>query len=304
MKEVEKIWMDGELVPWEEAKVHILTHSLHYGLAVFEGIRCYKTRLGSAIFRLEEHMRRLYGSAHIVGLKPPFSQERMTQAIFDTIKANRMEECYIRPLIYIGYGEMGVNHRGIPIRCAVAVWPWGAYLGEEGINSGIRVKVSSYTSHHLNTNMTKAKVTGNYAVSQLAKLEAINQGYDEALMLDPNGMVAQGSGENIFIVRDGYLKTSLLHSVLEGITRGSVIELAREQGLEVKEQDFGRDELYIADEAFFTGTAAEVTPIREVDGRGIGEEAPGPITKRLQEAFFQVVQGEDEAYLKWLTFVR
>lgn len=303
MKEVEKIWMDGELVPWAEARVHILTHSLHYGLAVFEGIRCYKTKLGSAIFRLEEHMKRLYGSAHIVGLKPPFTKEQMTQAIFDTIKANRMEECYIRPLIYIGYGEMGVNHRGIPVRAAVAVWPWGAYLGEEGINRGIRVKISSYTSHHLNTNMTKAKVTGNYAVSQLAKLEAVNQGYDEALMLDPNGMVAQGSGENIFIVKDGYLKTPLLHSILEGVTRDSVIELAREQGIAVRERDFGRDELYIADEAFFTGTAAEVTPIREVDGRSIGEKAPGPITKRLQEAFFQVVQGEDEAYLKWLTFV-
>ncbi len=299
----EHIWMDGKFLPWDEAKIHVLTHSLHYGMGVFEGIRCYKTKRGPAVFRLEEHMKRLYDSAKIVGIRIPFEIAEYTQAVLDTIRRNKMEACYIRPLVWLGYGSMGVNPSGAPVHAIVAVWSWGAYLGEEGLKKGIRVKVSSYTSHHPNSYMTKAKTTGNYAVSQLAKLEAVNAGYDEALMLDPAGLVAQGSGENVFLVRNGALRTPPLHTVLRGITRDSVIRLAERQGLEVEEALFGRDEVYTADEAFFSGTAAEVTPIREVDGRAVGKGEPGPITKRLQSAYFEVVNGEDESTLRWLTEV-
>ncbi|MEE9275821.1 MAG: branched-chain amino acid transaminase [bacterium] len=297
----EKIWMDGEFVAWDEAKIHILTHSLHYGLGVFEGIRCYKTRNGPAVFRLEEHMRRLYDSARIVGLEIGPDREAFTETVLETIRVNRVEECYIRPLVWLGYGSMGVNPKGADVHAMVAVWKWGAYLGEEGLKKGIRVKVSSYTSHHPNSYMTKAKTTGNYAVSQLAKLEAVNVGYDEALMLDPEGFVTQGSGENIFLVRDGVLTTPPLKGILRGITRETVIALAKEQGIPVQEGAFARDEIYVADEAFFTGTAAEVTPIREVDGRPIGKGEPGDITLRLQSAFFAVVNGEDESRQSWLT---
>ncbi|MFQ5895400.1 MAG: branched-chain amino acid transaminase [Nitrospinota bacterium] len=303
MEAASLIWMDGKLLPWEEARVHVLTHTLHYGLGVFEGIRCYSTSRGRAIFRFGDHMRRLCNSARVVGIIPPYGEEELKRAVVETVRANGLPACYIRPLIYIGDGGMGINSRGIPVRCAVAVWGWGAYLGEEGIRRGIRVKISSYTSHHVNSNMTKAKVTGNYAVCQLAKQEAISFGYDEALLLDPQGAVAQGSGENIFIARRGELKTPPVHGVLEGITRATVMELAAERDLWVREEPFARDELYIADEAFFTGTAAEITPIREVDGRSIGYGEPGPITRALQEAFFQVVRGEDEAHLGWLHFV-
>ncbi len=299
----EKIWMDGEFVPWDEAKIHVLTHSLHYGLGVFEGIRCYNTERGSAVFRLEEHMRRLYDSARIVGLEVPVAREEFTEAVLETIRVNDVEACYVRPLVWLGYGSMGVNPKGAPTHTMVAVWSWGAYLGEEGLAKGIRVKVSSYTSHHPNSYMTKAKTTGNYAVSQLAKLEAVGAGYDEALMLDPEGLVTQGSGENLFIVRDGVLKTPPLHGVLAGITRDVVLELAEEQGVRVEVAPFARDEVYVADEAFFTGTAAEVTPIREVDARVIGAGEPGPLTKRIQSAFFEIVNGRDESKLGWLTLV-
>jgi len=299
----EQIWIDGKFVPWDEAKIHVLTHSLHYGLGVFEGIRCYKTRRGPAVFRLHEHMRRLYDSARITGLDIPFERKAYTEAVLETIRRNKVESCYIRPLVWLGYGSMGVNPMGAPVNCLVAVWHWGAYLGEEGLKKGIRCKISSFTSHHPNSYMTKAKTTGNYAVSQMAKVEAIKAGFDEAIMLDPEGLVAQGSGENIFIVRDGVLKTPPLHGVLRGVTRDTVIDLAREQGVPFEVGSITRDEVYTADEAFFTGTAAEVTPIREVDGRQVGEGRPGPVTQRLQTAFFAVVNGEDEGRLKWLTSV-
>lgn len=290
-------------MPWDEAKIHVLTHSLHYGLGVFEGIRCYKTNRGPAVFRLDEHMKRLCDSAHIVGLDIPFDQKVLTKAVLETIRANKVDACYIRPLVWLGYGSMGVNPAGAPVRTMIAVWKWGAYLGEEGLSKGIRVKVSSFTSHHPNSYMTGAKTTGNYAVSQLAKMEAVQSGFDEALMLDPEGFVTQGSGENIFLVRDGVLKTPPLQGILRGITRETVIYLAREQGLEIEMEAFARDEVYVADEAFFTGTAAELTPIREVDNRMIGDGKPGPITKRLQDAFFAVVNGRDEGHLGWLTTV-
>jgi branched-chain amino acid aminotransferase len=295
--------MDGEFLPWDEAKIHVLTHSLHYGLGVFEGIRCYKTNRGPAVFRLDEHMKRLCDSAHIVGLNIPFDQKVLTKAVLATIRANKVDACYIRPLVWLGYGSMGVNPAGAPVRTMIAVWKWGAYLGEEGLSKGIRVKVSSFTSHHPNSYMTGAKTTGNYAVSQLAKMEAVQSGFDEALMLDPEGFVTQGSGENIFLVRDGVLKTPPLQGILRGITRETVMYLAREQGLEIEVEAFARDEVYVADEAFFTGTAAELTPIREVDNRMIGDGKPGPITKRLQDAFFAVVNGRDEGHLGWLTTV-
>lgn len=299
----EKIWMDGKFVSWEDAKIHILTHTLHYGNGVFEGIRCYKTRIGPAVFRLHEHMRRLYDSALIMGLAIPYPRETLTEAVLETVRTNRMEACYIRPLVWLGYGSMGINPKGAPVQCMIAAWSWGAYLGEEGLKKGIRVKVSSFTSHHPNSYMTKSKTTGNYAVSQLAKMEAVGAGYDEALMLDPEGFVTQGSGENIFLVRDGVLKTPSLEGVLRGITRETVITLAREQGIEVEVAPFARDEVYTADEAFFTGTAAEVTPIREVDGRPVGKGEAGPITRRIQDAFFAVVNGEDESHQDWLLAV-
>jgi branched-chain amino acid aminotransferase len=298
-----KIWMDGTFVDWDNAQVHVLTHTLHYGMGVFEGIRCYETAHGSAIFRLQEHLDRLYGSAHIAGMKLPFAKEELAQAIIDTVKINEVRACYIRPLAYLGYGEMGINNRHNPVRVAIAVWPWGAYLGEGALAEGIRVCVSSYTRHHVNVMMTKAKVVGNYANSQLAKMEAIHAGYDEAIMLDVQGNVAEGSGENIFIVRRGELKTPPLTSILEGITRNSIIDLARHLGLQVHEAIFSRDELYIADEAFFTGTAAELTPIREVDNRTIGSGRPGPVTHKLQQAFFRVVQGKDDTFKEWLTYI-
>ena len=303
MEPTKKIWMEGKLVDWNEAKIHILTHTLHYGLGAFEGIRCYKTSRGSAIFRLKEHIDRFFNSIKIIHLKIDYSPEEIIQAITRTIKANELEECYIRPITYIGYGGMGINHRGIPICTAIAVWPWGVYLGDGALTNGIRVKISSYTGHHTNVNMTKAKVCGNYANSQLAKIEAIEHGYDEAVMLDPDGYVAQGSGENIFILRKGVIKTPPLTSILEGITRDSVITLAHDLGIPLKEELFPRDELYIADEAFFCGTAVEVTPIKEVDNRVLGNGKPGEVTRRLQQAFFNVVQGKDEKYLDWLYFI-
>jgi branched-chain amino acid aminotransferase len=302
LKETEKIWMDGKLVPWAEAKVHVMVHSLHYGLAVFEGIRCYKGKGGSYVFRLDEHIDRLFDSAHIFQLEVPYSRADIKKAVLQTIKANKLDECYVRPLIYIGYGAMGLSVSG-PVNIAISCWPWGAYLGDEALKEGIKVKTSSFTRHHVNITMTRAKATGSYINSQLAKHEARAAGCDEAMLLDPEGYVAEGSGENIFIVRKGVIKTTPLTSILEGITRDSIMELAAELGYEVREERFTRDEVYISDEAFFTGTAAEVTPIREVDGRSIADGKPGPVTQALQKAFFEIVKGKSKKHRDWLTKV-
>lgn len=304
IKKTEKIWMDGRFVDWDNANVHVMTHTLHYGLGVFEGIRCYETKGGPAIFRLKEHVQRLFKSAHIFLLAIPYSEEEIEDAIKKTVKINKVKECYIRPLVYIGYGAMGLYPKDNPVKVAISVWPWGAYLGDDGLKNGIRVKVSSFIRNHVNSQMSRAKACGYYINSQLAKKEAISLGYDEALLLDTDGYVAEGSGENIFIVRNGRLKTTPLTSVLEGITRDSIMKIARDLKIEVTEERFTRDELYIADEAFFTGTAAEVTPIREVDGRVIGEGRAGRITKKLQSVFFDSVKGKNKKYASWLTYVK
>ena len=304
MEKVEKIWMDGELVNWDDAKVHILTHTLHYGLGVFEGIRCYACENGkSSVFRLEDHTDRLFESAHIVQMEIPFTKEAINEAILNTLKVNKLKEGYIRPLAYLGDGSMGLFPQGNPVRVSIAVWPWGAYLGEEGLEKGIRAKISSFTRQHVNINMTKSKVCGNYVNSILAKREAVATGYDEAILLDAAGYVSEASGENIFIIKDGLLRTTSLTSILKGITRGSVITIAKDKGIEVREEAFTRDEVYTADEAFFTGTAAEITPIREVDGRRIGEGIRGPVTAELQTAYFDAVKGKTERYSDWLTYL-
>jgi len=301
LKASEKIWMDGRLVNWGDANVHVLTHTLHYGVGAFEGIRCYKTAAGPAIFRLDEHVDRLFASAHILQIVIPYTREQIVEAIKDTVRINRLESCYIRPIVFIGYGSMGLYVEDNPISVAVAVWDWGAYLGDEGLEKGIRAKISSFTRHHVNISMTRAKVPGYYVNSILAKKEVKAAGYDEAILLDPDGYVAEGSGENIFIARKGVLKTTPLTSILAGITRESIIKIARDMGITVVEERFSRDDLYIADEAFLTGTAAELTPLREVDNRVIGSGRPGPITKRLQDAFFAIVHGRDSRYKEWLT---
>jgi len=297
----DQIWMDGKLVPWDQAQVHVLTHSLHYGLGIFEGIRCYKGEKGSAIFRLKEHIARLFASAHIMKMKLPYAPEQLEAAVVETVRANRLEACYIRPIAFIGAGEMGLYVKENPIHVAIAAWSWGTYLGDEGLRNGIRVKISSYARHHVNISLTRAKVTGYYVNSQLAKYEAKEAGCDEALLLDTEGYIAEGPGENVFLVRKGVLKTTPLTSILDGITRDSVLQLAREAKIPVDEARFTRDDLYLADEAFFTGTAAELTPIREVDGRTIGGGKPGPITRQLQERFFSIVRGADPAHRAWLT---
>ncbi|MBA3070766.1 MAG: branched-chain amino acid transaminase [Nitrospirae bacterium] len=301
IKTTEKIWMDGRFVDWDNANVHVMTHTLHYGLGVFEGIRCYETKGGPAIFRLKEHVQRLFKSAHIFLLAIPYSEKEIEDAIIKTVKINKVKECYIRPIVYIGYGSMGLYPKDNPVRVAISVWPWGAYLGDDGLKNGIKVKVSSFIKNHVNSQMSRAKVCGYYINSQLAKKEAISLGYDEALLLDTDGYVAEGSGENIFIVRNSRLKTTPLTSALEGITRDGIMKIARDLKIEVIEERFTRDELYIADEAFFTGTAAEVTPIREVDGRVIGEGRAGRITKKLQSVFFDSVKGKNKKYESWLT---
>jgi branched-chain amino acid aminotransferase len=303
LEKTDKIWMDGKLVDWDKATVHVLTHTLHYGLGVFEGIRCYETKKGPAIFRLDEHVERLFDSAHIFLMEIPYSREEISKAIIETVKANKVKECYIRPLVYIGYGAMGLYPMENPVRVSIAVWPWGAYLGEKGLEDGIKVKTSSFIRNHVNSNMSRAKVCGYYVNSQLAKKEAISCGYDEAMLLDTEGYVSEGSGENIFIVRNGTLKTTPLTSILEGITRNSIIRIANDHKIGVVEERFSRDELYISDEAFFTGTAAEVTPIREADGRAIGTGGRGEITKKLQSIFFDVVKGRNKKYEAWLTKV-
>jgi len=301
LKASEKIWMDGRLVNWGDANVHVLTHTLHYGVGAFEGIRCYKTAAGPAIFRLDEHVDRLFASAHILQIAIPYTREQIVDAIKETVRINRLESCYIRPIVFIGYGSMGLYVEDNPISVAVAVWDWGAYLGDEGLEKGIRAKISSFTRHHVNISMTRAKVPGYYVNSILAKKEVKAAGYDEAILLDPDGYVAEGSGENIFITRKGVLKTTPLTSILAGITRESIIKIARDMGITVVEERFSRDDLYIADEAFLTGTAAELTPLREVDNRVIGSGRPGPVTKKLQDAFFAIVHGKDSRYKEWLT---
>jgi len=293
--------MDGKLVNWDEAKIHVLTHTLHYGLGAFEGIRCYKTDKGSAIFRLDEHVDRLFASAGIYMLDIPFSKAEIKSAIIKTVTANRLKECYIRPLVYIGYGAMGLYPKDNPIKVSIAAWPWGAYLGDEGLEKGIRIKVSSFTKNQVNSTMARAKISGAYVNSQIAKKEAIACGYDEALLLDTEGYVSEGSGENIFIVRNKEIKTTPLTSILEGITRDSIMQIAKEAKIPLKEERFTRDEVYIADEAFFTGTAAEITPIREVDGRKIGLGKRGKITEKLQRIFFDIVKGKNKKYESWLT---
>ncbi len=297
----EKIWVDGALVNWADASVHVLTHSLHYGLSAFEGIRCYQGRKGSAIFRLQEHVDRLFESAHIAMMEIPYDKKQVADAVIETVRVNKLEACYIRPLAYIGYGAMGLYPGDNPIHLAIAAWRWGTYLGEEGLTKGIRVKVSSFTRHHVNVSMTRAKISGNYVNSILAKREVKLDGYDEAIMLDPDGLVAEGTGENVFIVRKGQIKTPPLTSILEGITRHSVMQLACERNMPVIEERFTRDALYVADEVFLTGTAAELTPVREIDGRRVGRGTPGPVTTDLQDAFFKVVRGEDPAHEAWLT---
>lgn len=299
----EKIWMDGKFVNWADASVHVLTHSLHYGLAAFEGIRCYQGKGGSAIFRLPEHVDRLFESAHISMMTMPYDKKQISDAIVETVRVNKLAACYIRPLVYVGYGAMGLYPGENPIRVSVAAWKWGTYLGQDGLEKGIRAKISTFTRHHVNAAMARAKISGHYVNSILAKREVKADGYDEAILLDSDGYVAEGTGENVFIVRRGRLITTPLTSILEGITRDAVMQLARERNIPVAEERFTRDAMYVADEVFVTGTAAELTPVRELDGRKIGDGKPGPITKTLQKSFFEVVRGEDKAHASWLTRV-
>ena len=295
------IWFDGRLVDWRDAKLHVLTHSLHYGMGVFEGVRAYKTGSGTAVFRLVEHTRRLFNSAKIFQMKIPYAFEQVVAAQKEVVRANALESCYLRPIAWIGSEKLGVSPRGNTIHLAIAAWPWGAYLGEEGLTKGIRVKTSSYSRHHVNVSLVRAKASGYYINSILANQEVTAHGYDEALLLDTEGYVSEGAGENVFIVRNGTLYTPDLASCLDGITRDSVITMARDLGIPVVEKRITRDEMYCADEAFFTGTAAEITPIRELDDRTIGEGVRGPVTGRLQSLFFDVVAGRADRYSHWLS---
>ena len=298
------IWLDGRFVDWADARVHILTHTLHYGLGIFEGIRCYRTTDGrSAVFRLTDHLRRLYDSAHINLMEIPFPRETLEETCLETLRRNDLAEGYLRPLVFVGDGAMGLDPADNAIRVAVIAWAWGKYLGEEGLRRGIRAKVSTFCRHHVNAKMTKGKTCGDYVNSILAKREALLDGYDEAIMLDTQGLLSEASGENIFVVRDGVLCTPALHTVLQGVTRSTVIELARDKGIRVEERILTRDDLYVADEIFLTGTAAEVTPIREVDRRTIGNGERGPLTAALQSAFFDVVTGRERKYERWLAYL-
>jgi branched-chain amino acid aminotransferase len=298
------IWYDGKMVNWRDATTHVLTHTLHYGMGVFEGVRAYKTDKGTAIFRLKEHTDRLFRSAHILGMKMPFDKETISEAQKAAVRENNLESAYLRPMAFYGAEAMGISAKTLSTHVIVGAWSWGAYMGEEAITKGIRVKISSFARHHVNITMCKAKANGNYMNSILAHQEAAQDGYQEALLLDVDGFVAEGSGENIFIIRNGKLYTPDLTSALEGITRDTIIHLAKvELGLEVIEKRITRDEVYSADEAFFTGTAAEVTPIRELDNRAIGEGSRGPITEKLQSMYFDVVKGKNAKYAHWLTLV-
>ena len=299
-----KIWFNGQLIEWRDAKTHVLTHTLHYGMGVFEGVRAYETAEGPAIFRLQEHTKRLFNSAKILGMKLPYTQDEINQAHIDVVKANNLHSCYFRPMAYYGAAKLGVAPQADDVQVILAAWPWGAYLGEEGMKRGIRVRVSSFTRHHPNIHMIKAKANGNYLNSILANTEATRDGYDEAILLDAQGYVAEGSGEYIFVVNAGKLYTPALDVALDGITRKSVIAIAEEMGLPVIEKRITRDELYAAEEVFFTGTAAEVTPIREIDNREIGLGERGPITTEIQQRYFDIVEGKNPAYRHWLTYVK
>jgi branched-chain amino acid aminotransferase len=298
------IWYDGELVPWRDATTHVLTHTLHYGMGVFEGVRAYNTPEGTAIFRLEAHTDRLFDSAHIMNMKMPFTKEELNEATRAAVRENNLESAYIRPMVFYGSEAMGLRATGLKVRVIVAAWHWGAYMGEEALKTGIKVRTSSFTRHHVNISMTRAKANGNYINSMLALQEAVSGGADEAMLLDTEGYVAEGSGENIFLVRHGVVYTPEVTSCLNGITRNTILTLAAELGIQVIEKRITRDEVYIADEAFFTGTAAEVTPIREVDGRQIGIGSRGPITEKLQKAYFDLVTGQTSAHSEWRTLVK
>ena len=298
------IWYDGKLVPWREANTHVLTHSLHYGMGVFEGVRAYKTPDGTAIFRLQAHTDRLFDSAHIMGMKIPFTKDEINEATRAAVRENNLDSAYIRPLAFYGSEGMGIRADKLQVHVVIAAWHWGAYMGEEALERGIKIRTSSFTRHHVNISMTRAKASGHYINSMLALQEAISAGADEALLLDPEGYVAEGSGENIFIIKDGVIYTPEVTACLNGITRNTVLTLAREHNLEIVEKRITRDEVYIADEAFFTGTAAEVTPIRELDGRQIGAGRRGPITEKLQKAYFDLVTGQTEAHAEWRTLVK
>jgi branched-chain amino acid aminotransferase len=297
------IWSDGKIIPWRDATTHVLTHTLHYGMGVFEGLRAYQTPRGPAIFRLKEHTDRLFNSSHIFMMKMPYDKSTLMRAQLDMVGKNKLQSCYIRPIVYYGSEAMGISAKTLSVHVAVAAWPWGAYLGAEGLENGIRVKTSSFTRHHVNVNMCRAKSVTTYANSILAHQEVAHDGYDEALLLDVDGYVAEGAGENIFIVKNGRLYTPDMTSCLEGITRASIVELAGEIGVPVIEKRITRDEVYCADEAFFTGTAAEVTPIRELDNRKIGSGARGSVTTRLQAMFFDCVNGKTDSHADWLTYV-
>ena len=304
MNEAKVIWMDGELVPWSEAKVHVLTHTLHYGNAVFEGTRAYQTAEGLAIFRLEDHCRRLYNSAKIVAIEPNMDYETVKQAHIELLRSNDFaQNVYIRPLIYLGYGVMGLYHKHAPVNTMIAAWEWGAYLGEEGLENGIKCCTSSITRNPNRSTFGKAKAAANYLNSQMAKYEAVENGFDEALMLDENGFIAEGTGECVFIVRDGKLVTPPNDNSLESITQATVLEIARDMGIEIERRNITRDEVYIADEAFLTGTAAEVTPVNSLDHRIIGNGKRGPVTEKLQSAYFDAVHGRDERYRHYLTYI-
>jgi branched-chain amino acid aminotransferase len=298
-----KIWKDGKLIDWRDAQIHVLTHTLHYGMGVFEGVRAYKTADGTAIFRLAEHTKRLFNSAKIFQMEIPFDAKTIADAQLEVVRANALESCYIRPIVWVGSEKLGVSAKGNTIHVAIAAWPWGAYLGDDGLAKGIRVKTSSFTRHHVNVSMVRAKASGWYVNSILANQEATTDGYDEALLLDVDGYVSEGSGENFFLVNNGKLYTPDLASCLDGITRDTIITLARAYGIEVIEKRITRDEVYTCDEAFFTGTAAEVTPIRELDNRTIGEGRRGPVTEKLQRAFFEIVEGKNPQYAHWLSKV-
>ena len=299
-----KIWMDGQMVDWRDAKIHVLTHTLHYGCGAFEGVRAYNTVNGPAIFRLQEHTERLFNSAKILRMKMPFTPDQVNEAQKEVIRANKLASGYIRPLVWIGSEKLGVSPRGNTIHVMVAAWAWGAYLGEDGMAKGIRVKTSSYTRHHVNITMTQAKAVSNYSNSILANMEALDDGYDEALLLDSAGFVSEGAGENVFLVKDGVIYTpDLSAGALNGITRNTVLHIAKDLGVEVVQKRITRDECYIADEMFFTGTAAEVTPIRELDRVQIGAGQRGPVTEKVQNAFFDIVNGKNATYAHWLAKV-
>lgn len=304
MEEAKYIWMNGEFLPWEKAQVHFLTHGLHYGSAVFEGIRCYEAGENSAVFRLKDHLKRFHTSGAALHMKIPFSEEELYRVVIELIKRNELKECYVRPLAYYGYGQMGLNPVGAKVEVGIAAWPWGAYLGEDGIKHGIVTKISPWVRPPRHIMPTANKVSGSYVNSIMAKVDAIMTGYTEGLLLDTDGNIAECTGENIFIVKDSVLITPTLENALEGITRGSIIQIARDQGIKVEEKNFPKEVLYDSDEAFLTGTAAEITPIREIDARPIGEGKPGPLTKKLQDIYYGAIHGREEKYLDWLDYVR